>query len=891
MFKRIFTICWIMYLAMGVLYGQKPVIDSSVFGKWPTAEQPDISSDGKYLVYSDATQLHQQGLSAVAIETTDKKHRLLVRNVRSYKMLQDKRQVVFQTGGDSLFVLELGRRRWAYLGKGKRYDIMGEAGREWVCYATPANMEGQVTLTIWGTGERKQRLIDSVEEYWFNDWYGGRGDVVVVKKRKMKGRRVDYQWEWHDMDNGRVGTIWEGSEMGRHRMDRAGKQLCFFTKEEGNKFGLWYYREGMERAELQRIEGAPGIDSSLQLDDRDGLFSLDGKKLIFLLVDKKFPHPSAGGVQVDVWSYRDPFLEEAQLRSARSQRKYYGYIDIAMGKAYQLEQDDLHIYGDLGQMLGNVLMYNYKGDDEWWRGKERAFVYLKSFANENRMGRTDRYPAVKWVDSGGMFILSPGDRYVLDLDLFKGSVSIYEVANGRTTHLSEDPRWTSEIVKGEPFSFVGWLPEDSAFLACDKWDIWRVDPKGARAPENLTGGYGRRHHIQFRLVDGPGADNIIHLPEHGELLLKAFDTVTKYSGYYRLHAGKLKEPVQLTMGPYWYVSVTKARDANAWLVRRESAEESSNYYFTSDWVYFRAVTDVRPEKQYNWLKAELTTWLLPDGQPCQGMLFKPENLDEHKKYPLILYYYEASSDELYQYREPGAAIDAINIPYFVSRGYVVFVPDIHYQKGHAGECALASIVSGARYVARRPWIDSTRMGLQGSSFGGYETNYVITHSNLFAAAEESAGVSDMLSFYNSLVHGGAANQAVFEVGQLRMGASFWENPSIYMEGSPILRADKVVTPLLMMHNKRDETVTWTQGVEFFSALRRCGKKVWMLQYDSGGHCLQPDRDALDYTIRMEQFFNYYLKGTPPPRWMTEGVSARKKGACCVYELDTSGAPL
>jgi len=341
----------------------------------------------------------------------------------------------------------------------------------------------------------------------------------------------------------------------------------------------------------------------------------------------------------------------------------------------------------------------------------------------------------------------------------------------------------------------------------------------------------------------------------------------------------------LTMGPYHYLSIKKAATADAWLALRESTTDAPNYFFTDDFKSFKQISALEPQKQFNWFTAELINWSLPDGQRCQGVLYKPENFDTQKKYPLLVYIYEELSDELFHYLAPQATSDKINIPYFVSRGYLVFVPDIHYETGHIGESALASVESGVKYLSKASWIDFTKLGLQGHSFGACEANYIITHSNLFAAAEEGAGCSDLISASYSLVHDGISNQWIFEKTQYRMGGSLWEHPERYIEGSAILNSDKVTAPLLMMHNKQDAFVPWTQGVEFFSALRRCGKKAWMLQYDNGEHFVQPGQDALDFTIRIEQFFNHYLKGTPPPKWMTVGVPPNKKGIENGYELD------
>jgi dipeptidyl aminopeptidase/acylaminoacyl peptidase len=186
------------------------------------------------------------------------------------------------------------------------------------------------------------------------------------------------------------------------------------------------------------------------------------------------------------------------------------------------------------------------------------------------------------------------------------------------------------------------------------------------------------------------------------------------------------------------------------------------------------------------------------------------------------------------------------------------------------------------------------MAIQGHSFGGFETNYLVSHSRLFAAAAEFAGSSDPISGYltltpllSSIEH--YSPQSAIEMYHGSYGATPWERPDLYRRNSAVLAADQVTTPLLIVHNPRDNQIPWRQGIEFYMALRRLKKKVWMLQYNESSHNLMfKYRDSKDYTIRLTQFFDYYLKGAPAPKWMVEGIPARLKGVEMGYGLDNNG---
>ena len=302
-------------------------------------------------------------------------------------------------------------------------------------------------------------------------------------------------------------------------------------------------------------------------------------------------------------------------------------------------------------------------------------------------------------------------------------------------------------------------------------------------------------------------------------------------------------------------------------------------FATADMKNLTQLTDLADQqKNYNWLTAELVKWKMFDGKMSEGLLFKPEDFDPKKKYPVIFYFYERNADGLYNYRAPAPSASTINIPYFVSNGYLVFDPNIYYKNGEPGESAYNSVVSAAKHLAKLPFVDSAKMAIQGQSWGGYQVAYLVTRTKMFAAAGAGAPVANMTSAYGGIRWGsGLSRQFQYERSQTRIGASLWQRIDLYIKNSPLFSADKIVTPLLIMHNDKDGAVPWYQGIEFFTALRRLNKKVWLLQYNDEDHNLVERRNRKDLSIRLSQFFDHYLKGAPAPRWMTEGVPAIEKG--------------
>tara|TARA_B100000470_G_scaffold115536_1_gene89163 strand:- start:3630 stop:4586 length:957 start_codon:yes stop_codon:yes gene_type:complete len=281
--------------------------------------------------------------------------------------------------------------------------------------------------------------------------------------------------------------------------------------------------------------------------------------------------------------------------------------------------------------------------------------------------------------------------------------------------------------------------------------------------------------------------------------------------------------------------------------------------------------------KFLWGEAELRNFRSSDGVPLKGILIKPENFDPDRKYPLMVYIYETLHQGLHSFRHPAPGT-SVNASYYVSNDYVMWMPDIEYGTGYPGKDALKCVLPGINMLVTEGFIDEDRIGIQGHSWGGYQISYMVTQTNIFAAAEAGAPVSNMTSAYGGIRWAsGMVRQFQYEQTQSRLGDSLWEVPLRYVENSPIFWADKIETPLLILHNDEDGAVPWYQGIEFIMALRRLEKPSWMFNYNGEAHGLRQRVNQKDFTVRMQEFFDYYLKDQTPPLWMVEGIKAWEKG--------------
>jgi len=372
------------------------------------------------------------------------------------------------------------------------------------------------------------------------------------------------------------------------------------------------------------------------------------------------------------------------------------------------------------------------------------------------------------------------------------------------------------------------------------------------------------------------------LPSASAMLLEVFDYTDKYNGLATAVYGKNVKPALTVLDGHAYTQVRKALDRNVYTWQRANFSESPDIWLCrgNDFGKALQLTDANPQmKDYNWGTAQLVKWRAYDGKESEGVLYVPENLDPSKKYPMLCVFYETGSEDLYRHYTMEPSWSWVNYPFYVSRGYVIFVPDIHYAPGLPGESCYNYVCSGAEEMCRRyPWIDKERIGIDGQSWGGYQTAYLVTRTDMFACAGSGAPVANMTSAFGGIRwESGDSRQAQYEQGQSRIGRNLWEAPELYIQNSPLFHADRVTTPLLIMHNDQDGAVPWYQGIEMFMALRRLQKPVWMLQYNGEAHNIRARKNRKDITVRLQQFFDHYLKGDPMPKWMKEGIPAVRKG--------------
>jgi dipeptidyl aminopeptidase/acylaminoacyl peptidase len=681
----------------------------------------------------------------------------------------------------------------------------------------------------------------------------------------------------------------------RLAVSRDGRQIAFLTDRddigaEQPQYALFLWRDGREAARRVAAQGVAGIPAGWQVSEDGSLrFSENGRRLFFGTAPRPTPAPSADSllpderVRLDVWHWRDGHIQPMQLVNAERERTrtYEAVVHLGRGdRVVQLATEAMPTVqtGDRGNAdfamaetdvpYRQLVGFETPGFSDLWLidvrdGQRRKVV-------ENRQV--------------GMAGLSPGGRYLAWYDFADRHWQAIETARDRRVVLTADipfPVWSEDhdlpMLPG-PYGRAGWTEGDLDLLVYDRFDIWAVDPAGRDAPRPITNGLGREWDIQLRHIDLDPTAPAISREE--PMLLSGFHVRTKDAGFFRADIMGGHALQELVWGPKSYGRPVRAQGGDALLYTRQDVVEFPDLWTAGPWLEGATrVSHANPHQaDYNWASAELVEWHSTDGTPLQGILYRPEDFDPSRAYPLIVYFYERSSDGLHQHIPPLPHRSVIRPTFYASRGYLVFVPDIVYQQGYPGKSAMDAVMPGVLRLAAEPWVDESNVGIQGHSWGGYQIAYMITRTNFFKAAGAGAPVANMTSAYGGIRHEtGLSRVFQYERTQSRIGGSLWEQTPRYIENSPLFFLDRVRTPLLIMHNDGDGHVPFQQGVELFIGLRRLGKPTWLINYNDQPHWPVTAANIRDWNIRLQQYFDHFLKGAPAPAWMVDGIPALEKG--------------
>ncbi|WP_312789468.1 prolyl oligopeptidase family serine peptidase [Sphingobacterium sp.] len=921
------------FLLAFAAHAQKKPLDHTVYDSWQTISSPYISKSGKFVLFQVSPQ---EGDNQLFLKTKENKELVQISRGYNGKLTDSENHLVSLIKApfavtrdakikkkkaedlpkDSLAIYNLTTSSIVKFAQVKSYKI-ADQNNNFVSFLFDKEInektEQKKTIDEGSTkksNDKKRKTIATLALYDLNsgdsiqfsavdqyEWNKNGSKIVFSKKTDSKDSLSKESGVYlYEIATKKLKKISNGKGSYKNfKFDESGNQLAYLGDLSNEKallknYNLYYYTNGADTAQFIATKTSNGIPKNWSVSgDGDIRFSKNGEKLFFgiapiprvkdtTLVD--FEH-----AKVDVWNWQDDYLQPMQLVNLKKDlaRNFLAVTYPKYNRTVIPLTDDTF----------NSTSLTPDGNEEYilartdfgkriasqWEGNTKDDIYLVSTKTGNRELILSNF--------SGNAILSPDAKYIVYFDQDKATWNSYQISSKKKTVLNEGiPASFADEENDMPtsaqaYGMAAWSPDFKGIYVNSRYDIWYFNLDGSNK-SILTNGYGAASQTTFRYLSlkrPEDRDQVTTLDYKKGGFLSSFDNKTKESGFYQFK-GQHNDPKSLLVEAKTFKNISSSADQQTILYSKEDYINSPNIYTnTLKFKDEQQLSNINTQQAgYNWGTAELVHWTTTEGNQAEGILYKPENFDPAKKYPIIAYFYEKLSDGLYSYQPPAPTPSRLNIPYFVSNEYLVFAPNISYKTGHPGKSAEEYINSGMKYLAQNAWVDSTKMGIQGQSWGGYQVAHLITRTTMYAAAWTGAPVVNMTSAYGGIRwQSGMSRQFQYEHTQSRIGKTLWEAPELYIENSPLFHLDKVKTPVAIMSNDNDGAVPWYQGIEMFTALRRLNKPVWLLNYNGDEHNLIQRQNRKDIQIREQQFFDHFLKGAPAPNWMKKGVPATLKG--------------
>lgn len=640
-------------------------------------------------------------------------------------------------------------------------------------------------------------------------------------------------------------------------------------------------------ATVRSIAADAGLAEGWVLSEKGGLAFNDPATIVFLGTRpqadelEEWPDSALPLADVNIWHWADERIQAEQQRAANRDRNrtWLAAAHLDDGRVVPIDE---------GKRVTNAVT----PDGRWALTRDDSDYISDWKPSQGDWSRVntrtgEASPVISGLERA--LGLSPlGTHWLYWAD---GQVHAYDVAADRHTVLTASAPVSfadadfNHPGDPPPYGLGGFTADGRAVLLYDKHDIWR-QPFDGSAATNLTGGWGAENDVRLRVeVLDPDAETV----DLGEaVVVRGFGLRSKQDGWFRLDGRRL-EPVSFDDARFG--RALKADNADRILTTRQDWSTFPDLWVTDGaFASWTRVTDANPQQsEYLWGRRILFDYETSDGIPLQGTLAIPETWQPGQKLPMIVRFYEQYSQDLHAYPTP-AYRHQPNFAGYVSRGYLLMQPDIHFRTRTTHSDMLEAVEAATQAVIDLGYADPDAIGLSGHSFSGGGGAYIATRSKMFAAVAHGAAPINLVSEFNQLFVGSGQNNHSYDIyGQGRYGTNPYDDFDLYWDQSPISGVEEMDTPVLYLHGEADPTVNWEQGLEWYNALRFNGKPVIWLSYPDEGHGLSKLENRIDFQLRLEQFFGHHLRGEPAPKWMTDGVSFLDKPAH-MREFAPAGMP-
>jgi dipeptidyl aminopeptidase/acylaminoacyl peptidase len=455
---------------------------------------------------------------------------------------------------------------------------------------------------------------------------------------------------------------------------------------------------------------------------------------------------------------------------------------------------------------------------------------------------------LQWADDGRRYAYSKDGRvYVGSIDEkdAKQLAGPAERKSGETPTPPDTTKAGRERAAKERFSVVRFSPTGDAVLVSNREGLWLVDVATSARDQVVAS--------DDSSATSPRA-SFAAWTNDGQHLYLTSASRTKWERAVLRYDRPPRQLATLVRDGRTYSGIRLSKDGKTVVLSIASGNHPADVYVADESLASpRRLLESNPQLESKRLGAtDLVPFLDADGHRKYAVVYYPPDYQKGKAYPTIFNVYEDFFDDTFN---PQLALLA-------GHGYVVVQPSVDFDIGFPGEAWLKGVTSAANKLIELGITDSSKMAVQGTSYGGYATNLLVTQTNRFKAAVNISGKVDLISFYTDSPRLGVRNVNAAEKTQDRIGATMWQQPQKYEQHSAVLFADRITTPLMLVTGAQDSNVPADNTREMYYALRRLGKEVVWVNYMNGGHGAgtATAEDFLDMWRRVLGWYDAKLKG-------------------------------